>query len=328
MAEVAIGQNIVWYPEQRDEFNHIAQFLEKAGIDFVDWENGKPFYLIQGNTPYGEYQEGTQPSINKIPLKIAEGNIKNYNKGITVTLLEMQDKPLHIPTILQNAATDVGNDIGKSYILNILENTIADIDFAGEYSLNNVTWFHRTIPVTAAQQKQIVGLHLDQIDEASYLLDVSAEKVNIDFIGTRHRKVLIAPDVLKRSFLKSDEFRNDTSGIPGAMYNPNFLIETRGITPVFLPTSYFEKLKLTNADIDTHGDKGIYAYLMDSKSVKGITTAGQGQLLPGQRALEIDTKRIGNGDVVGFARWANGCIKAHKETFVRIACRLENTNDA
>lgn len=327
MAEVKIGQNAVWYPEQRERFDRVTQFLVKAGIELIDWENGKPFFLIQGNTPYGEYQEGTQPAVNKIPLRFAEGNIKNYNKGITITLQEMQDINPHIPSILQNAATDVGNDIGKSFILNLLENTVADIDFTGRYAHNNVPWYHRTSPVSDAEKKNIVGLHLDQIDEASYLLDVSAESVNIDFFASDHRKVLIVPDVLKRSFLKSDEFRHDVSGIPGAMYNPNFLIETRGITPIFLPTSYFTQLNLGDGDIDGHNDAGIYAYLMDSKSVKGITTAGQGQLLPGQQALEIDTKRIGNGDIVGFARWANGCIKAHNETFVRIACRLENTHD-
>jgi hypothetical protein len=168
---------------------------------------------------------------------------------------------------------------------------------------------------------------MDQVNQAAYLLNKQADAVQQSFKTDENVQVLVAPDVLYQSFVKSEDFRFDVSGRQGARLSNNFIPPSNPTVFRFLPTQYFVEAGLVNADIDGRGDKGIYAFLYNIKNTKGIASIGSETILSGVPFIDYVENWHHNGDMAAFHIWADGAMKCYDQTFIRIACRLENTHD-
>ena len=312
MTNIASGQEVQWLVKMKSDFTNAIDLIS-AGLEIIPWT---------------DWQKGTEPAAEEIALTTADWNIEYHNYVVTIPPEQREKWKNKEPDFMANATKGFVYNAQESFVQNYFNKVFAGIDFDGELALtNNVPWDHTTKPKSEAEKKNIVGLNMDQVNQASYLLNTQARTVKQNFKTGENVQVLVAPDVLYQSFVKSEDFRFDVSGLQGARLSNNFVPPSNPIVFRFLPTEYFVEAGLVNADIDRHGDKGIYAFLYNIKNTKGISSVGAETILSGVPFIDYVENWHHNGDMAAFHIWADGAMKCYDQTFIRIACRLENTHD-
>lgn len=292
----------------RTAFDEGFEMLQIVRPHIYDWRNGVP-------TRAHEYDDTREigPVLDEVTVQDFLTQRRLYDHGIHIPL---DQKDVYTAegklTILENFKRQFINGANHKAATTFLQETVAKIDFAGEYAENVVPWDY----INPADHDNIRGLSFEQILYAQNLLESKRLPSS--------NLVLIAPVAEKLSLMKSNALLYSTLGVQGAPLNSQITNDIMGIPIWWVPNTFFIECGLSTDDVDgEHANHhGIYVYMVNRDDLYFITSIGS-EVLGGRPWLHENPEHKDNAVHVIIGRYAVGAAMKNFENCIRIDCRLD-----